>query len=221
MNSRNRSPKQPKPSTAFQYFENLMAKKPIVPSENTERRPVDIGGHSVYEDDVISEQFGSIVAITESYNCYIKLYETLMDEVSIDEDVKFSRIDFYQFVEELRANDFGTLYKIIETLLRIILNDEECFKKLYMFNVNLARSYASSRILNKFTMQEFCRVVVQFDEYLDDETDRAKASSNFALRQVNCLRFEPDKVSLLRVTHFFALIPIPVHLKGARQEISH
>jgi hypothetical protein len=183
--------------TTQQYFENLMGKKPKV--EDKKKEEADIAGHLLFSDKhggLPNGSFGDIMSIIESYNCYLKLYETIMgdDWVQSGHRIKLSTIDYNLFVDELLANKTDLFYDIVETLLSIILDDEDYFNKCHMFNVNVAKAYkANNRILNRLTMQEFCRVVIQLDEYLYEEINGLDVVTNNHNNN-NCLQYEPHKV---------------------------
>ena len=161
--------KQEKSSTAHNnnYFENLIniTQQNVTKSEVDKKIITDapsvsvIGGKSVFENGQRNYLFGDMIMSIELYNTYVKLYGQIMDERSLQEDVKLPKIEIEKMLSCLNEVDSSTdSYKyflsIIETMLRMIVNNEKNF---------VANNFSEKIKFNSFTIQDICRVVIQND----------------------------------------------------------
>jgi hypothetical protein len=142
--------------------------------DNVKNLPVThIGGQKVFNDfpKLKNHLFGDIIMIIELYNSYIKLYEKIIDLESLKEDVILSEIDFSKFIQLLiddknSEKNFKYFLSIIETLLRIIMNNDKSVLSFY---------YKEKIEINRLTIQDLCRIILQIDRKAglgdDDEED--------------------------------------------------
>ena len=136
-----------------------------------------IGGENVFAEHstLSNDSFGDIIMIVELYNTYIKLYSQILDEKSVNEDVKLTEINYERFIDCVKDDEnTETNYKyfvsIVETILRIFINNDRRF-------VKTRDSFAQ---INSFSLQDLCRVVLQLDKNV---CNIVESSSEVVLQQ--------------------------------------
>jgi len=156
-----------------------------------------IGGELAFREcnpKISNNIFGDLIMVIELYNTYVKLYGQIMDHESLQEDVKVTKIDYDKLIECLNENEsssFSYFVSIIETMLRMIVNNDKSF---------VVNNFSEKIKINNFSIQDVCRAVLQLDKKiasLEDNLEEARSDGQKLTSIFDLFLYQTDKDRLI------------------------